>query len=189
MKIAIIDGMLAQEQWLDLVIGAAGLNNQVNKIIVLTDVMVPDYVNQLCQALQENDDTWQLVQQEGIMLLHKEKTFRNLERQLIGNGKLHIFDFNKMTIVIPNIDRKRSSYSASQIEQISDYLYGQMKPMCLLPTQHIVDHLITKGWRYANAQTNFWPVVLTDATTTSKKTSILCHNQRLSNSILLTLMA
>ncbi|CAM4262897.1 hypothetical protein [Weissella hellenica] len=188
MKITIIDGVLAKQQRIDLIIVAAWLNNQVNQVVVLMDFMVSDYANQLCQALRENDDTWQFVQKEGIMLLHKEKTFRDLERQLMGNGKLQIFDFNKMAIVIPNVDTKSLAYLPNQIEQISDYLYGQMKPMCLLPTQHAIDHLMTKGWRYANAQTSLGPIILTDATTTSKVTSISCHNQRLSNSVLLTLI-
>lgn len=188
MKIAIIDGMLAQHQQLDLVVVANWLNNQVNKVIVLTDFMVSGYAKQLYQVLQENDDTWQFVQKEGIMMMHKEKTFRNLERQLIGNGTLHIFDFSQMTIVVRHVDRKSSEYFSNQIEQVSDYLYGQMKPMCLLPTQPIVDHLVTRGWRYANTQTNLGPIALTDKTTTSKMNKIVCHNQLLPNSILLTLI-
>ncbi|SCB85059.1 hypothetical protein [Weissella bombi] len=188
MKFAIIDGMLAQRQQLDVVVVANWLSNQVNKVIVLTDFMMFGYAKQLYQALQDNDDTWQFVQKESIVMMHKEKTFRSLERQLIGNGTLHIFDFSQMTVVVPYVDRKSSEHFSNQIEQISDYLYGQMKPMCLLPPQHIVEHLVTKGWRYANAQTNLGPITLTDATTTSKVNKIVYHNQPLPNSILLTLL-
>lgn len=188
MKIAIIDGVLAKQQRIDVIVVAAWLNNQVNQVVVLMNFMVSGYANQLCQALCEKDDTWQFVQKEGIMLLHKEKTFRDLERQLIGNDTLHIFDFNKIAVIVPNINRQNSVYFSHQVEQISDYLYGQMKPMCLLPTKHTVAHLVAKGWRYANAQINLGPIILTDATTTSKVTSISCHDQRLSNSVLLTLI-
>lgn len=188
MKIAIIDGMLAQHQQLEVVVVANGLNNQVNKIIVLTDFMMSGYAKQLYQALQVEDETWQFVQKESIVMLHKEKTFRNLERQLIGNGTLHIFDFSQMTIVVPHVDRESSEYFSNQIEQISDYLYGQMKPMCLVSIKHTAAYLVAKGWRYANARTNLGPITLTDTTTTSKVDKIVCHNQPLPNSILLTLM-
>lgn len=186
MKIAIIDGVVSQQPQIDLVGVANWLDNQVNKVIVLTNFMVPGYAKQIYQALQENDDTWQFVRKEGIVILHKEKTFRDLERQLIGNGTLHIFEFSEMTIIFPNVDRKNSECFSKQIEQqISDYLYGQVKPMCLLPTQYIAGHLVTKGWRYANDQINLGPIALTDTTTTSK---IVYQNQLVPNSILLTLI-